>query len=281
MMTYLHICAIASGGFIALVVLACLGMMAYDLLGISAVKRCIQALPDVVEADRAAAVQCMDRALRADWRTRFFDLSAPLVMLLVLPFVSRSANKLPRLFSPWDNNISMNGDSGGVWILAGHPEFIRYASVGDGAWVDYHDVLDWEAVQGCLMVSYDDERYGGDAYYAKGWHPRSWWARWVFIGWRNRATKLALDLGVAVNGPIELISGTLDISTSSAGHFLLRCGDAYHFKSIERVRILGRDFARTRSYGFKLEIAVKSPKESARVAVVAIGWSAKAWKGEA
>lgn len=283
MMTYLHICAIASGGFIALVVLACLAMMAYDLLGIAAVKRSIQALPDVAQVDKAAAAQCMDRALRADWRTRLFDLSAPLMMALVIPFVPRSANKLPALFSKWDNNISLNGDSGGVWIPRWHTEYPRYAEPGgidDGIWIDYHDVIDWEAVKDCPKSSYDDPGYGGDAYYSKGHHPRSRWARYVWVGLRNRATKLALDLGAAVDRPIEVISGGLDLGTSQEGHFLLKCGDIYHFKSSERIQFFGAR-ARIRSYGYKLEIALKSPDQSQRVAVVAIGWRAPPWKGEA
>ncbi|WP_423454234.1 hypothetical protein [Ottowia sp. VDI28] len=253
-------------------------MLVYDALGHRAVRKAIDALPDVPEADKAFAWSCMWRALVSDWKIRFFDLSAPIVMAMVIPFVPRSANKLPPPFSAWDNNISLNGDSGGVWVPANHPEFIRYASAGEGVWVDYHDVLNWDPLVDCLQVTYDTPFYDGDAYYAKGHHPRSRWARYVWVGLRNRATKLALDLGAAVNGPIDLISGSLAISTGQSGHFLLRCGDAYHFKSIERVSVLGRDFARIRSYGFKLEIALKSPKEGDRVAVVAIGWSAKAWK---
>ena len=262
-------------GILALVII---GMLLYDAIGITAVRRTIRALPGVSFADKDAAQACMWRALRTDWRTRVFDLSAPVVMAFVIPFVPRSANRLPNLFSAWDNNISLNGDSGGVWIPADHPEFIRYGTAGEGAWVDYHDVMDWEAVQGCVMVSYDDERYQGDAYYAEGWHPRSWWARWIWVGLRNRATKLALILGAAVDRPIETLSGSLDISTGTPGHFLLRSGDTYHFKSFEPFHLLGFALCRIRSYGYKLEIALKSPKESERVAVVAIGWSAKGAK---
>ena len=244
----------------ALIGLAVAAMLAYDWLGLSAVKRGIQSL-DIPEYHKLAAILCMDRAREADRSTRLYDLTAPIVMLFVLPWVKREANALPKLFGKWDNNISLNGDSGGVLV--------------DGKWIDYHDVQDWEAVQGNLMVTYDDPRYEGDAYYAKGHHPRSFWARYVWVGLRNRATKLALDLGKPVDQPIEVVSGSLDISTSNPGHFLLRCGDTYHYKSIQHFKLFGRTFARIRSYGYKLEIAIKSPKEADRVAVVAIGWSAK------
>ena len=125
------------------------------------------------------------------------------------------------------------------------------------------------------MVTYDDPRYEGDAYYAKGHHPRSFWARYVWVGLRNRATKLALDLGRKVEAPINVISGSLDISTSKPGHFLLQSGDTYHYKTFEPVSLFGKRLMRIRSYGYKLEIVKKSPKEGDVAAVVAIGWSLK------
>lgn len=249
--------AIALATLIGLTVAA---MLAYDWLGLSAVKRGIQSL-DIPEYHKLAAILCMDRAREADRSTRFYDLTAPIVMLFVLPWVKREANALPKLFSKWDNNISLNGDSGGVLV--------------DGKWIDYHDVGDWEAVQGNLMVTYDDPRYEGDAYYAKGHHPRSFWARYVWVGLRNRATKLALDLGRKVEAPINVISGSLDISTGNPGHFLLQSGDTYHYKTFEPVSLFGKRLMRIRSYGYKLEIVKKSPKEGDVAAVVAIGWSLK------
>lgn len=249
------------GLFIFALLFAVIG---YDWLGLSAVEKEIKEL-NISDEERLQVMACMESARSADRSTRLYDLSAPLVMLFVLQFVKREANRLPKAFAKWDNNISLNGDSGGVLV--------------DGKWIDYHDVEDWEAVRQCLQVTYDDPRFEGDAYYAKGHHPRSFWARYVWVGLRNRAAKLALDLGKPVDQPIEVVSGTLDISTSNPGHFLLRCGEVYHYKSIQPFKLLGKTFARIRSYGYKLEIALKSPKESDRVAVVAIGWSAKGIAG--
>ena len=39
-----------------------------------------------------------------------FEMLAPIVMLMVLPFVKREADHLPKLFWFWNNNISINGD---------------------------------------------------------------------------------------------------------------------------------------------------------------------------
>ncbi len=77
------------------------------------------------------------------------DLLAPIVMLLVLPFVPRKAEHLPGLFVWWDNDVSINGD----------------------------------------------QREGGETYYAPGHDRRSFWARWVWLGWRNRASRLSQMLG--------------------------------------------------------------------------------------
>lgn len=282
MMTYkiLALCLVGGPALIAI------AMLLYDVLGITAVRKAIRALPGLSLADQVAACACMWRALKTDWRTRVFDLSAPLVMAFVIPFVPRSANQLPHLFRAWDNNISLNGDSGAVLMP-------------DGRFVGYHDVPDWEAVKGLPRVSYDDPSYTGPAYYLSWpnklatqvegklpWlakllrkiaRPRGWLARYCWVGLRNRATKLALDLGAEVDRPIETLSGSLDLGSGKEGHFLLRCGNTYHFKSSERIQFFG-DRARIRSFGFKLEIALKSPDQAGRVAVVAIGWSAKPWK---
>lgn len=140
--------------------------------------------------DQAACLDSMDEARSRElpiiW---LYDCWAPLLMLLVLPFVKRSANALPTWLSKWDNNISINGDSGGV-------------QMPDGSWVGYNDVNDWLAVKGCLQVSYDDPRYDGDAYYARGHHPRSFWARYIWLGWRNRATRASFDAGIDSQAPI-------------------------------------------------------------------------------
>lgn len=77
------------------------------------------------------------------------DLLAPLVMLLVLPFVAREANHLPRLFTWWDNDVSINGD----------------------------------------------QAEGEETYYARGHDRRSFWARYVWLGWRNRASRMSQMLG--------------------------------------------------------------------------------------
>ena len=224
----------------------------------------ILALPGVSDADKSAAIDSIEAAELADAKTFWYDVSAPIVMLLVLPFVKRSANQLPRPFGKWDNNVSLNGDGHAVYR--------------NGQWLDLRDGV--EALPGEHVYSYDDPLYAGTAYYAKGHHPRSLWARYIWVGLRNRASQLSVQLGAQVHARPTLISGSLSINRAGRpGHFLLKDGASYHFKSIDKVRILGIDFARIRSCGYKLEIALMRPDDQlGQVAAVAIGWSLKRWK---
>ena len=212
-------------------------------------------------ADTKAAIRAdCAAAQKADQRTWWYDLSAPLVMLLVLPFVPRSADRLPRLFARWDNNVSLNGDGHG-WMDA------------DGQW--HHGRDGAPRPPGAHLYSYDDPLYGGDAYYAEGHHPRSYWARYIWVGLRNRASQLSVDKGRDVAARPICISGSADISRTRPGHFLLKQGDTYHYKSFRNIG----PFCLIRSYGYKLEYALHRPEgQYGRVPAVAIGRSLKGKK---
>lgn len=218
----------------------------------------IAALPGLSDHERDAIADCLEDARHADDKTWPYDLSAPIVMLLVLLFVKRGANQLPRLFSKWDNNVSLNGDG----------EVVRR---GD-RWVNLRDI-GWTPEPGEQVIRYDDPRYDGDAYYAKGHHPRSFWARYVWVGLRNRASQLSVDHGEDVPERPTVISGHVGLGTRTEGHVLFRCGDLYHYKSIRK----WGPFALIRSYGYKLEI--RYYQGPGRAAAVAIGRSLKRWKG--
>ena len=222
----------------------------------------LAALPDLTDGDRAAAEACFRAAKAADDKTWLYDLSAPIVMLLVLPFVKREADRLPKAFAKWDNNVSLNGDGEAVFIDG------KFLTAGHGiTWEDYNAAL----ARGAYRYTYDDPLYGGDAYYAKGHRPRSFWARYVWVGLRNRASQLSVDMGKDVPARPQLISGSLQAGRSHPGHFLLREGGIYHYKSFRKFG----PFALIRSYGYKLEIVRNSPTGAGRAAAVAIGRSLK------
>ena len=64
---------------------------------------------DLDATTKAILKSCCESAKAADNKVRFYDLAAPIVMLLVLTLVKREADRRPRMFSAWDNNISLNG----------------------------------------------------------------------------------------------------------------------------------------------------------------------------
>ena len=212
---------------------------------------------DLDAATKAALKSCCGSAKAADNKVRFYDLAAPIVMLVVLPFVKRSADRLPKVFHKWDNNVSLNGDGFG-WQ---NPE--------TGEWFDLRTGL---IPHGATLVSHSDPAYGGDCYYARGHHPRSFRARYAWVGLRNRASMLSVKLGRDVTSRPVVVSGDPTIHRHGPyGHFVLRHGDTFHYKSIRAVG----PFALTRSYGYKLEIPFKSAEGTGRAAAVAIGRSLK------
>ena len=71
------------------------------------------------------------------------------------------------------------------------------------------------------------------------------------------------------------ISGSADIGRTKPGHFLLKEGDTYHYKSFRNIG----PFCLIRSYGYKLEYALHRPEgQYGRVPAVAIGRSLKGKK---
>jgi hypothetical protein len=94
------------------------------------------------------------------------DLISPLVVAILLLFTKWEDEELPLLNSIWGNDVSINGD-------------VRWP----GGRVPLENTQ--EAIDSC--------------YWAPGHHPRSYYARWVWLGLRNRASNLSLGLGKQIN----------------------------------------------------------------------------------
>ena len=108
---------------------------------------------------RVRAHKCWIKVMLIEWVKLPVGLAAPIVVPIALLFTKWEDNALPRLFAWWDNDISINGDP--------------IDSQGRNAWaLDYKE----------------------NAYYASA-PPRSFWARYVWLGWRNRASALSTKLG--------------------------------------------------------------------------------------
>lgn len=210
---------------------------------------------DLPDNKKIEAVESLKEARSLCLKGVLYDASAPYVMLFVLPFVKWEAEKLPKLFSKWDNEVSINGDRG-YWVNS--PEGIIR-----------------------LPVPLEDTQEVRDTcYYAKGKHPRSFVARYIWLGWRNRATKQAYDLGIEITdfhrsvyqywgnpGVGEKINNQIQ-----EGYLIRNCDKHYEVYS---VKVKGNFIERIR-YGYKIGNALKGDVVYFRKAMpVAIGLSYK------
>lgn len=169
------------------------------------------------------------------------DLLAPLVVPFALRQIGWGAESLPRWARWWDNDVSINGDHQVPATLADTPE----------------------ARAAC--------------YYAPGHHPRSFHARWVWLGLRNRASALAAMLGRKLT-PAEVQDadtwGDESIGKTKEGWCVRRNGPLYQLYIIRKIGPLCLRV----HYGHKLNHARIWGRPAM---VVNISFSLVRWKGAA
>jgi hypothetical protein len=142
------------------------------------------------------------------------DLLAPVVVPIALLFTKWEDDRLPKLFKWWDNDVTINGDRGLGWA------------------------------DGKPVIPVDDipEAYALN-FYAPGHHPRSFYARWVWLGLRNRASMLSKMLGDKEN-----YLSPLQVLWSEGDSFLWQVKDRYRLNV--QIPFVGR--AIKLHYGFKI-----------------------------
>lgn len=170
------------------------------------------------------------------------NLLAPVVVPVALMFTPREANSLPRWAAWWNNDVSINGDHQVPAPLEDTPE-IRAA-----------------------------------CYYAPGHHPRSFYARWVWLGLRNRASALAVSLGKSIPTS-DLLSdadtwGDPATNRNHAGWLVLRNGPVYQLIIVKRI---SSGLCLRVNYGHKLNLVRAHGREVAMVINISI--SVLSWKG--
>jgi hypothetical protein len=170
------------------------------------------------------------------------------------------ADDLPDSLAYWRNNVSINGDGWG-WQDA------------DGNW---HQCRSEPTPDGITPVPYTSLSYGGDAYYAPGHSPRSWYARWIWLAWRNVATKRMLDVGPLVTQQPVLLA---DVQTETSRQRLYwngvaNDGAAYQWHSTQK----WGPFKLWTNVGAKLEVCFDYPEVMPTRAVVTGTWrAARLW----
>lgn len=222
--------------------------------------RAFRRLPLAAEV-RDAALASFERARRADRKTWLADSTAPVGVAVALLFTPRSANNLPRWARCWENNVSINGDSGATLME-------------DESWLQWRDTPQgmWPELVGRPQLDYSHPDYKGDAYYCRGHHPRSFIARYVWLGWRNRASELSWQCGADVCERPRDIAGP---GVGDTGWVLRQSRDLFQWHSMEK---LGQWRVR-RNIGYKLGIVADRESGTGRAAATAIPWSLQRGKG--
>jgi len=177
------------------------------------------------------------------------NLTAPVVVPFALLFCKWESEKLPRLFWWWDNNVSMNGDNADWEVIGGVPTPAPYPLE-------------------------DTPEVRAKNYWLKGHHPRSFLSRFVWLGLRNRGSKLSEALGVSLapRDHDRELWGTDPIGQGVQGWALYRAGDAYQLHWIAKAGPLEL----RASTGYK--VWARNQWGVARASVTNITISARRWK---
>ena len=243
-------------GFAAIFTAVIAALVVYVRLNKDLPYELLNEMQDVPKEHKDLAASSFRQAEKNSKFIWLYDMSAPVVMLFVLPFVKREAEHLPNLFRKWDNEVSINGD--GTVVLR------------DGEWVRVHG----NSREGEKVYSYSDMDYVGDSYYCEGHHPRSFYARYVWLGWRNRASKSSEDAGVELteNDRLDTETSGWHPSKSVEGIVLIRSGRHYQLMATKKIG----PFCRRTNYGFKLNNSLKYNRTRAMVVTIAV--SLPLWK---
>jgi len=264
----------------ALIALLVIGVLFAQAEGRVDVALRVQAL-DIAPEHKLMAMACFDRAdkLSPLSRTLWDKVRAPFVLFGPLRKLPFDADELPEELKYWRNNKSPNGDA-----------YFWYDN-DTGKWICTNDRKEPPGVE---ALRYGDMRLAHEdvvAYYVKGWpwgvirklfglsgHPRGWYARWVWLAWRNVASQRDVELGEdVIERPIVLASsepGSVPRLGDVAGWVLLwDGGDCYQFRSVQKIG----PFALWRNVGYKLDILRATESGVGRASVIATWASFRRW----
>lgn len=232
----------------ALCVLVVLLALAWCLFPIAVV----MTLPGVPWEHRTKAARSFISASLRGMLVVPVSATAPVVILFALLFTRWRNDRLPRIFRWWDNDVSINGDAGVTWSED------PVTGIGRPDRVPEEDTPDVRAI----------------CYWAPGRHPRSFRARYVWLGLRNRGSFLAAHLGANLDYSQPVNGwGNAAVGRSLEGWALLE--NAGHYQLLRSKRV-GKLVNRM-NYGFKLNHrAMGRP----RVPVTTVSFSLLRWKGQ-
>lgn len=170
------------------------------------------------------------------------SLLAPVIVPIALLFTKWESEEMPWLFRFWDNDLAFNGD----------PR--KY----DGSTFKPVPLEDSEEVrEGC--------------YWLKGHHPRSFLARYVWMGFRNRASLGATWLGKSYKDVVRNYWGDPLTENGHPGWVLTERGGDYQLYMIKKFG----PFAYRFNWGFKV-----GQNRNGKIMPINISASFKRWKDQ-
>lgn len=194
------------------------------------------------EVKSKASLNFIDAAWRGMIDTPV-GFTAPIVVPIALLFTKWEDERLPSAFRAFDNDINLNGDPRGFDGRLLMPVTLEK----EGPLAD-------EAKAGC--------------YWSEGNHPRSFWARYVWIGWRNRASRLGMMLGKDFENLPMKVYGDPQTENGHEGWKLVERGSNVRLYIIKK----WGPFAYRFNWGFKVE-----QNRGGKIMPVNISFSLKGW----
>ena len=186
------------------------------------------------------ALHSFAQSRKLSLKVLFTKLTAPIVMAFLVFFLKWEDEKLPTFFWRYDNEVSMNGDRGPVPL---------------------EDTPEARAL----------------CYYANGSHPRSRWARYVWLGWRNRGSAHAFSLGPVADMSKIRQWGDPQTNNGHEGVRVFEMNGYWQVFAIKHISFPGRDLCLRQNVGFK--VGNSFLYGAARSMVVNIPFSLQGWDG--
>ena len=161
--------------------------------------------------------------------------------LLITRQVPWNAESLPRKWWKYDNDVSINGDRG-VWLMS-----------SDG----------YAEIQPCPL----DDSAMQYSYYSKS-HQRSKWARWIWLGFRNMASKLSFEAGPYITPEMRPRLRQFGDLATDRDHPGLLVSELDGHWCIYSITKLPFGFVIRRNVGVKLGLAVNGLRRKASLVMI-------------
>lgn len=172
---------------------------------------------ELLGAESPAANASLEAGMKATKGLWIYSISAPIVVPIALLGCTWESERLPKWARKWDNNVNLNGDNGD-WIneTGDGKTFVIKMPLEDTPEVRERCYWGWGPLEGKI-------------------HPRSFIARWIWIGFRNRGKQAYVDRGIFISEDAKLVTtGVAGKRGSHDGDVVREMDGVWHYHSIKQ-----------------------------------------------